>query len=99
MFARAFPGNRVEANRAGMTATISSGGRESTEKSVDAGRTANHNTEGPFRQRPCYDRGKTLMNLTRTIAFGAVAGGLAALVAGAATSTNRPADPVPPTRT
>src|SRR5436309_15626376 len=44
MSARAFPGRRVEAYRAGMTATTLSGGTESTLNAVDAGRTTNNNT-------------------------------------------------------
>ena len=44
MSASGFPGKRVEANRAGMTATICSGGPESTAAPVDAGCTTNHNT-------------------------------------------------------
>ena len=44
MSASGLPGNRVEANRAGMTATTSSGRLVSTAKPVDAGCTANNST-------------------------------------------------------
>src|SRR4051812_34747307 len=44
MSARALPGNRVEANRAGMTATTCGGYAESTVGTVDEGCTANHST-------------------------------------------------------
>ena len=44
MSASGLPGKRVEANRAGMTATICSGYAESTVETVDEGCTANHST-------------------------------------------------------
>src|SRR3954462_3174229 len=50
--ASGLPGKRVEANRAGMTATTSSAGVESTAGPVDAGCTTNSNTVA---RRSCYD--------------------------------------------
>jgi hypothetical protein len=51
--ARALPGSRVEAYRAGMTATTVRGGTESTLEPVDAGCTTNNNTT---LKSACYDR-------------------------------------------
>ena len=52
MLASGLPGKRVEANRAGMMATTSSGSALSTAEPVDAGCTTNNNTT---RKCPCYD--------------------------------------------
>src|SRR5882762_3738951 len=52
MSASGFPGKREEANRAGMTATTSSGTPLSTENTVDGGGTTNNNT-GHW--TACYD--------------------------------------------
>ena len=63
MSASGLPGNRVEANRAGMTATMSSGGTESTVEPVDAGCTTNNSTTAKW--RVLRSRGVT-MNVKRT---------------------------------
>lgn len=96
MLARGFPGNRVEPNRAGMTATTSSGGTESTAAPADAGCTANNSTR---QKRPCYHLASGLMNVKRTLTLGVIVAGVAALVAGAATSSGRRAAPQAPVKT
>ena len=58
--ASALPGSRVEAYRAGMTATTLSGGTESTLEPVDAGCTTNNSTT---LKSACYDRRSYRMNL------------------------------------
>ena len=76
MSASGFPGKRVEANRAGMTATICSGGPESTAEPVDAGCTTNHNTivRGRMLRSPAL-----LMNWKSTATIGVVGGTVATL--------------------
>ena len=53
--ASALPGSRVDAYRAGMMATMLSGGTESTFEPVDAGCTTNNNTPS---EGACYDRAR-----------------------------------------
>src|SRR2546427_3113877 len=55
MSARALPGSRVDAYLAGMTATMLSGGTESTFEPVDAGCTTNNSTPAKC---SCYDPGR-----------------------------------------
>ena len=74
-----------------MTATMVSGGTESTLDSVDEGRTANNST--PV-QSACYDSAEILMNATRTLTYVVISAGLIAWLAGAATS-NREIAAVP----
>jgi hypothetical protein len=93
MSASGLPGNRVEANRAGMTATISSGRAESTREPVDAGCTTNNNTD---ENCACYDPTRVLMNVKRTVVIGVVGCAVAVWLAAAATSTTRKAAPVVP---
>ena len=82
MSARGLPGNRVEANRAGMTATTCNGRVKSTLEPVDTGCTANHSTV--VLRSPASP-----MRLKRIFAFVAIAGGLAALATSAATTGRR----------
>ena len=79
-----------------MTATTSSGGAESTAGPADAGCTTNNSTG---QKRPCYDLGFSLVNVTRTLTLGLVVAGVAALVAGAATSGGRRVETPPPVKT
>src|SRR5438876_4027249 len=50
--ARGLPGNRVEANRAGMMTTTCTEDARSTVDAADAGCTTNNSTTA---ERPCYD--------------------------------------------
>src|SRR5206468_9005715 len=81
--ASAFPGSRVEAYRAGMTATTFSGGAESTFGAVETGRTTNNST--PLAPS-CYDLQAHTMKFKRTATIVVVGAVLAAWLAGAATS-------------
>jgi hypothetical protein len=87
MSARGFPGNRVEANRAGMTATTVSGCVESTAAPVDEGCTTNHST---IVEVPCYDPGIAQMDWKRTATLGVIGGTLVTLLARASTSVVAP---------
>ncbi len=81
----ALPGSRVEANRAGMTATMVSGGTESTLEPVDAGCTTNNSTTAKVR---VLRSRSTSMNLKRTATIVVGGAALAAWLAGAATSNH-----------
>src|SRR5262245_50090847 len=94
--ASGLPGNRVEANRAGMTATMSSGSLESTREPVDAGRTTNNSTD---MKCACYHRNRVLMDVKRTVIIGAAGGAIAVWIASAATSNPRPIAPIAPVKT
>src|SRR4030081_3529843 len=87
MSASGLPGNRVEANRAGMTATICRDRAWSTAEPVEAGCTTNNSTT---RKSPCYDRGRLLMNVKRVAAICAVGGALAVWLAAASTMLTQP---------
>src|SRR4051812_35224371 len=76
MSASGLPGNRVEANRAGMTATTLS---ESTRRSVDAGRTTNNSIVENW---PCYDP-NAYMNFKRTATIVVLGGAFAAWLSAA----------------
>src|SRR5439155_20319488 len=89
MLASGLPGNRDEANRAGMTATTSSGRAVSTAEPVDAGCTVNNST--PKIRRATMSPGS--MNVTRTVVLGVSGGALAVWLAAAATTAPRPAGP------
>jgi hypothetical protein len=92
MSASGLPGNRVEANRAGMTATTVSERLESTASPVDEGCTTNHST---IVEAPCYDP-HTPMNWKRTATLGVIGGTLITLLARASTSVVAPpTTPVP----
>src|ERR1044072_7785879 len=83
--ASGLPGNRVEANRAGMTATMSSGSGESTVKAVDAGCTTNNNTDVKHacyigRWRAFEFRGLP-MNVKRTVWISVAGGAVAVWIA------------------
>lgn len=96
MSASGLPGNRVEAYRAGMTATMSSGGTESTLDPVDAGRTTNNSTRPFFdvlgsRQRYGPSSVEPFVMNTKRVAWLVVgAGAVAVWLAGAATTGVRP---------
>src|SRR6187402_2804960 len=83
MSASGFPGKRVEANRAGMTAMTCSGGVVSTAEPVDAGCTTNNSTPPGGRVVPS----QRLMQMKRMISLGAGGGALAVWFATAATTT------------
>ena len=78
----ALPGSRVEAYRAGMMATMVSGGTESTVEPVDAGCTTNNNTTAKQRVLRSPER---RMNLKRTTTIAVVGAVSIAWLAGAMT--------------
>src|SRR5205823_10311421 len=74
-----------------MTATMVSGGTESTLDSVDEGCTSNNSTPP---ESACYDSDEILMNAKRTLTLVVTSAALIAWLAGAATS-NREIASVP----
>ena len=77
MFASGLPGKRVEANLAGMTATMFSREPESTVSPVDEGCTTNHSM---IVEASCYDP-QAPMNWKRIATLAAIGGAFVALLA------------------
>src|SRR5262249_7626847 len=93
MSASGLPGNRVEANRAGIKATTWSGYLESTVNPVDEACTANHNTVARAQRDGRATIARVSVITKRTVLLVLVLGALAAWLAAASTSGVRRTPP------